>query len=613
MHRLADVVVDPAPFGNGAHDGGEVVVRQDHIRRAFGDVRSALAHGAADVRAFERGRVVDAVAGHGDDLALRLQCAHDAHLVFGRDACEHTAALHLPRKFRVIRPVELRTGQHGIVLPADPDVDGHGFCGHGMVARNHDGRDARLPALRDGVRRLRTRRIGKTDETEKRQILLPDRPVLRGTVRHRQYAQRLFGESAVLLLQRFSPFGLQRYAAVLRADAPAKRQQQIRRALRDLQKAVLRLVQRRHPFARAVERQLRNARERFAQRLEIGDVRRRPHERRLRRVARCGTVVPSARRRGIAAQRRVSQYVARVRAVVRRQDFCHRHAVLCERARFVRADHRRRAERFDRRQPRQDRAAFCHTLHAQREHDRDDRGQSLRDRGDRQRDRQKKTVERRDVVPDAQQKDHRANRQRAEPQHTPDFFELLLQGRLRRLLFVEHTGDAADLRVHTRFADDRRSVAGQHHRGGKQHVSPVCARTVFAAHRIRVLFTGHRLAGQRAFLRRDADRRQKPRVRRDASARRQQQNVARHDFRRVDPHFPPVTQYGRVGRGQFLQRVERFLRARLLHRADHGVEHDDAENDGAVREAVLAAQTRRDERHSRRREQDEDHEIGELG
>ena len=69
---LLEVVVQAAAHLHGAHDGGEVVVREDHHGGLLGDLRAGDAHGDADVRALQRRRVVDAVAGHGHDMALAL-------------------------------------------------------------------------------------------------------------------------------------------------------------------------------------------------------------------------------------------------------------------------------------------------------------------------------------------------------------------------------------------------------------------------------------------------------------------------------------------------------------------------------------------------------------
>ena len=76
----------PRPSRIGADDRGEVVVGEDHVRRLLGDVGAGDAHRDADVRRLQRGRVVDAVAGHRDDPAVGLQRVDDPQLVLRRDA-----------------------------------------------------------------------------------------------------------------------------------------------------------------------------------------------------------------------------------------------------------------------------------------------------------------------------------------------------------------------------------------------------------------------------------------------------------------------------------------------------------------------------------------------
>ena len=49
---LADVLVDASPLPDGGHDGGKVVVGEDHIRGGLGHLGAVFAHGAADVRGF---------------------------------------------------------------------------------------------------------------------------------------------------------------------------------------------------------------------------------------------------------------------------------------------------------------------------------------------------------------------------------------------------------------------------------------------------------------------------------------------------------------------------------------------------------------------------------
>ena len=69
---LREVVVDLAALLNGVDDGCEVVVGEDHPAGGLRDV-GATAHGDSDVSSLDRRRVVDAIAGHGDDVSLLLE------------------------------------------------------------------------------------------------------------------------------------------------------------------------------------------------------------------------------------------------------------------------------------------------------------------------------------------------------------------------------------------------------------------------------------------------------------------------------------------------------------------------------------------------------------
>ena len=68
------------PLFDGHHDGGKGVVLEHDIRRLAGDIGAALAHGDADIGLLEGGRVVHAVARHGDDSAGFLPQADQVEL-----------------------------------------------------------------------------------------------------------------------------------------------------------------------------------------------------------------------------------------------------------------------------------------------------------------------------------------------------------------------------------------------------------------------------------------------------------------------------------------------------------------------------------------------------
>ena len=65
------------------HDGRESVVEQDHRGCLARHVGSAHAHGDADIGLPQRRRIVDAVAGHGDDFAGGLVGAHQLEFLGG--------------------------------------------------------------------------------------------------------------------------------------------------------------------------------------------------------------------------------------------------------------------------------------------------------------------------------------------------------------------------------------------------------------------------------------------------------------------------------------------------------------------------------------------------
>jgi hypothetical protein len=74
---LLDVVEHPPALAYRLHDGGEVVVSQNHVGRFFGDLGAGHAHGNPDVGRLQSWRVVDTVSGHGDDLAVGLEGVDD--------------------------------------------------------------------------------------------------------------------------------------------------------------------------------------------------------------------------------------------------------------------------------------------------------------------------------------------------------------------------------------------------------------------------------------------------------------------------------------------------------------------------------------------------------
>ena len=139
-----DVVEDRPAFFDGGDDRAEVVVGQDHARCFLGDVVAAHPHGDADVGLLERRRVVDAVAGDGDDLAHLFQLRDDPQFMLRSDAGENRFPLgKYAAQTSVIHLGDFRAGeslQRCVLAQADLPADAGG--GERVVAGDHNDADA---------------------------------------------------------------------------------------------------------------------------------------------------------------------------------------------------------------------------------------------------------------------------------------------------------------------------------------------------------------------------------------------------------------------------------------------------------------------------------------
>jgi hypothetical protein len=73
VHEVLLYVAEDGPaFLHGRDDGGEVVVGQGHVRGLAAHLGPRDPHGDADIGLLQGGCVVDAIAGHGDDVAVLL-------------------------------------------------------------------------------------------------------------------------------------------------------------------------------------------------------------------------------------------------------------------------------------------------------------------------------------------------------------------------------------------------------------------------------------------------------------------------------------------------------------------------------------------------------------
>ena len=130
------------------------------------------------MRGFERGRIIHAVAGHGDDFAVGLQGLDNAQLLLGHDAREHASCPCASGQFGIIKMFDYIAGQN--LGRVEPRLLRDSARGRGVIARDHHDPDSRGAAFPHGFRDARPQRIGKADQAEKhkRKVTLRFRPGL---------------------------------------------------------------------------------------------------------------------------------------------------------------------------------------------------------------------------------------------------------------------------------------------------------------------------------------------------------------------------------------------------------------------------------------------------
>jgi len=133
---LLGVVVDVATLLDGSDDGGKVVIREHHLGSALGDSGTST-HGDTNVGGLESRRVVDTIAGHGDDLADLVEHVDELLLVDRLDASKEARSLDGTDARLLVHLLELgtREGLAGriLVLTKDANLTANG---NGSVLSN---------------------------------------------------------------------------------------------------------------------------------------------------------------------------------------------------------------------------------------------------------------------------------------------------------------------------------------------------------------------------------------------------------------------------------------------------------------------------------------------
>ena len=409
---LLDVVEDDAALMHRLDDGREVVVGQDHVRGLAGHVRADSAHRHADVGALERRRVVDAVAGHGDDVAAALERLDDPQLVLRVHARVDPDVLDLRGQLLVGHRRELGAGDDALPFE-QPDAVRRSpravsawspvTIATWMPARVGAGDRRRGPRGEAGRRGPRCR-----GTRSPRSSVAGSRGAPGSAARPRPArASRTRGSGSPpppsCRCRRGDRVAAPRSAATSRREAGRRSHSSSTTSVPPFMNAsspASDRMDRRHALALGVERDLRHAarpdpmlgqmrRPRRAARSRSGRRRGVPSASKWASFAPAATARSRSRSAasGAAASGSSAQSGVAVRGVAAHLQPRDAHLVAGERPGLVGADERRRAERLDRVEPPHDRVARRHRLHADGERQRDDGGQALGDRRDGERDR----------------------------------------------------------------------------------------------------------------------------------------------------------------------------------------------------------------------------------
>ena len=161
----------PATALDGADDRRVRVVEEHQVGRLAGEVGSARAHGDADVRRGERRRVVDAVAGDGDDLAPVLEDLHEPQLVLGRGARDDGLAAEPVGELVVVERVERRAAvQH--LGSSSPASRAAAATVARVVAADDDRPHPGVGEHGHGVAHPGAQRVAEGDQPHERQVAL---------------------------------------------------------------------------------------------------------------------------------------------------------------------------------------------------------------------------------------------------------------------------------------------------------------------------------------------------------------------------------------------------------------------------------------------------------
>ena len=401
--------------------------------------------------------------------------------------------------------LDLRARQDA-TLSAHAQLGGDDLRRDGMIAGDHERAYTCVLRFRNGVRSLLARRIDHADQAQEHQIafqVLVDLFAIESISRQQPQCDaertQAFARKSLVEFQYLGPpFSSQRPFLLAHFFLRAARKQHIRRTLGELEQVLLALgvaVHRAHQLALGRERDLRNALEACTQHF-IAETRlaRRDDQGAFGRIALHGPTAVLLLQHGVvraigcckrshelALQRPLDRAAlfsfdrpfgciacsAEADAAARSDQSTHGHFIPGERAGLVGSDDSRRTQGFHGREMAHDGIALRHPLHTERQHCGNDGRQAFGHRSDRQRHTKNEHLEEcaepSHLLDQKDRHDHdHGDCDHDDAEYPADARQLFLQRRRLGRCALEHPGDRAHLRVHSRRYDDGAATPMSH-------------------------------------------------------------------------------------------------------------------------------------------------------
>ena len=283
----------------------------------------------------------------------------------------------------------------------------------------------------------------------------------------------------------------------------------------------------------------------------------------------------------------------------------HRHLVFGQRAGLVRADHRRAAQRLDRRQAPHNRSPTSHPCNPDCKRHGDRRGQALGNGADRQRYRRHEHLQPVLAAQNSDPKGQRRQCQNDHQHHVREFRHGAGERRGEHIGLTDHARNASGLCALAGLHDKPKALARHDHGAREDHVCAISEWGI-RTKRFAVLADRSRFAGQRGLGRIHRARIDDPQVGGHAISGSQPHQIARHQRAGVQPLSGSAAMHRGIAGHASRQRGERVLGPPLLDEAHQSVDQDHAHYDAGVDEFT------EEEGNGGRRQQDVDQRLVHL-